>query len=344
MTIQYECTPEEISRAQSAIFRAGYNAANSKLKYWAIMLALLGLTGYRFYDEIIRTGQWGWVGVFVVIWLIALLILRNKSQRQQNSHKITTVTMSDDGLHFATANSNALIPWGDFSNSIDTPEFVLLKRRSGSSWHYIPTRAFNCAEFLEQFRTETRDRIEFFGRVALVKIMSPVAGLGDRQLSFTHNYLDCVDLTVASWITRGLLVLLAGGIASGIYKAETDDGAHVSWKAYVLLGTVCFSFICTICIIVQSWKLHSVYKKRKQPEWITIGPEGLSVSNGAGCESIDWNRLTHFKEGFRTFILWEKGLPLWLSIPKRACGDQSGVDAVRKTLSEKLRRSTWFMR
>ncbi len=39
MTFEYQLTPEEVSRAQSAVLRAGYGSVNSRCKFWTIILS-----------------------------------------------------------------------------------------------------------------------------------------------------------------------------------------------------------------------------------------------------------------------------------------------------------------
>jgi hypothetical protein len=349
LTTQYTLTPEEATRARSAAERASLRAENSPLKYWLIMAAATVLLGFRFYDQIIRTGDYLWVGIFLVAWVVIYLYIRNLSRaRKSAAMEPVTLEVRPDGLIFVTRQQREHLRWTAFKRTAETDEFFLLQQ--AAIWRFVPKRAFSVEQqawFGQLIREQTAYAALASSHVTAQQPQHhDLPDVSSAKVSFKLPYTlsDCLSIASASWITRGLILLLVLASLVGVAIAVFEDATAA--KPIAIGRSVAIVLIVPAAgsvIVLASWTARLRWAVRKQSGIsVHLFDQRILSSGPNGTEFIAWQSYDRFKETKRHFFVWKTLSRAYLVIPKRALAAPAQVDWLRAVLERTLQRSSWF--
>lgn len=122
------------------------------------------------------------------------------------------------------------------------------------------------------------------------------------------------------------LVIGAGFLGSGF----TGDGAY-----FVIAVFYCLAAYFGLPILQRAWLRRSAARLGEVS--MTIGDDGLHVSNALATSEVRWMAFRGYLENDNVFVIYEPGWPPRLrTLPKRAFPDDQSVERVRRILQSQL--------
>jgi hypothetical protein len=353
LTIRYTLSFQEAESGRRTAARAEMNAENSPIKYWLICLAACAILVFQVFNKVVREGGYVWLAIFVVSWVIVFTVLR-RSSRVRNEMAVQTVTLGlhSDGLSFASERVEQFLRWTAFRRVTETNEFFLLQRRDAAAWVVIPKRAFADDRQTAWFGQLLREQASFAVEIELPPLPGDAALSGSTGVPapgkcFTLRYTlsDCFRITVASWITRGLGLMMVGiyiAVFLGVMREERlphQGGANIKGMALAAIFPVLF---ITFVACVFAIRLRIAVAKRSDVTAF-LSEIGIAFQGRGSEEVLRWEAYDRFIEINGGFIVWKAFTRTYIFIPGRTLAAEADRVWMRSLLSQKLRRSIWFI-
>lgn len=153
ITIEFDHRLEEHQRARRLYYKKKSWLARAD-KVVAIFLAVFGLilvslVGLRWWSVI-------WFVLAPLEWFDVLsiepLMVRYMFKRSAKFHERTTLSFSEEGIHYKTPSIDSTIDWSLFTGLIEDEELFLLLYKAPRTYTIIPKRAFGSEEAKAEFR------------------------------------------------------------------------------------------------------------------------------------------------------------------------------------------------
>lgn len=244
------------------------------------------------------------------------------------------------GLLLASGRQKSSLRWEALRRIAETPEFFLLQH--AGSWYAVPKRAFSDSTQLDWFARMVRERIGgpsgMSGRQSRPHAQNPAA-----RISFPTQYTlaDCLDLVLASWLTRGIAILLLGTYVSVMVSVFREDSTSLNLTG-MIAGFVPMLLIGGVYVGVSALRLRRAANRQPNGS-VSLSDEGVLFADDAESQVRAWETYHYYKETRRNFIIWRRASRDYFIVPKTSVADASCQGWLRLLLEGRLRRSTWFM-
>jgi hypothetical protein len=323
----------------------------SKVLTWVVLLLLLAgvllVLYFRVQHEVASAYRPYVYAALFVFWLVAWVRIRRRRSRASAPAGIR-LAVSDDGLSIRGPGSEVHIPWSGFSRLLESPELFVLVDRPRTTLLVIPKRAFSSESWQDWFHTLATNGLNLADRPpAEAPPSSDMASTGGQpvNLRFRLRFRDYLDLTLASWFTRGFLAgMTTLMIGSFLYAASNPPpNAVFSGTQVFFMFALPFLLVMNLVLIsvasVRAWWVHS---RKAVPQELSLSPESIAFSNRDGSGNLPWSVYQYFKETRCSFILWNSRTSAWMMFPKRAFRSQEDMYKFIVLLSRHLQPSRWF--
>jgi hypothetical protein len=160
ITIEFDHRLDEHQRAWRLYYRKKSWFARAD-KVVAVFLALLGvitvsLVGVRWWSII-------WFVLAPLEWFNVLsiepLMVRYMFKRTAKFQERTTISFSDERIHYKTPSIDSTLDWSLFTGLIENDELFLLPYKAPRSYAILPKRAFATEQAQAEFRALVRRKL-----------------------------------------------------------------------------------------------------------------------------------------------------------------------------------------
>lgn len=347
LRLEYTCTSAEQSEAEELLILEQVGASkSSKLMSKAILFTLLILMMIGQYFKIYQI----WPGhpilcavAELLAFAIVYVIISRKSPNRRPTSQIELSTVS---MRINNSNGQGSVSWNAFNKVWETENLILLRHIDGVVYVF-PQRIFPDEESLEWFRGKSNAVISGSSSEEIMPAHTPIglAGPDDIVLQFRISYRDYMDRTLCSWRLRGMylliLVIFGGSFLSAALNPQPGAiFSPVQVFLYFLLPFLVFSAVFGFFIFTT----HDWFKHRQAitTQTVIVAEKGFMCESSMGHVAYSWDQPTSFKETRWSFLLWHPDTRFWLLLPKRAFKSSDSIDACRKILGSRAKRSTWF--
>ena len=153
-----------------------------------------------------------------------------------------------------------------------------------------------------------------------------------------------MDRVIASWRARAYMICVAVLVIGAFINVALEsrlNPAFTTAEMFPCVLPVMLVFVEFFVFLVV--RLETWYKERNTrcQQVIVLSNEGVSYTLFDGHGTTAWDARAHYKETRWSFMIWWRGTPAWLHLPKRTFVD-GDIDRCREILSEHAVRSTWF--
>lgn len=157
ITIEFDHRLDEHLRARRLYYRETSAFARAD-KVVAILLAVLGLV------SVSLVGPRWWSVIWFVLapleWFDLLsiepLVVRYMFKRSAKFQERTTLSFSEERIHYKTASIDSALAWSVFTGLVEDDELFLLPYRAPRTYAIVPKRAFASEEARAAFRALVR--------------------------------------------------------------------------------------------------------------------------------------------------------------------------------------------
>ncbi len=160
ITIEFDHRLDEHQRARRLYYKKKSSLARAD-KIVAIFLVVFGvasvwLAGLRWWSLI-------WFVLAPLEWFDLLsiepLILRYVFKRSAKFHERTTLSFSEERIHYKTPSIDSTLDWSLFTGLIEDDELFLLPYKAPRTYATIPKRSFASEEAKAEFRELVRKKV-----------------------------------------------------------------------------------------------------------------------------------------------------------------------------------------
>lgn len=349
LRLEYACTPAETSEAQELSIAPQFAHKSKWLTKLFLFIVLVGLMLGAYFQALqIAPNHPVYCGLSLIIVFVIVHFLR--SRKQSPTSNIVIITPAE--LKFNTPTGQVCFDWTAFDKQWESETLFVLRHRSQALIYVFPKRIFPDETALDWFRTVSSAGIST-GHVDSEQISSiekPVARFSPSEngitIQFKLGYRDYLDRALGSWVTRGIMLLLAAVMLIGFVSAslEPSPGAVYTtaevWCFFCLPFLIVFESVIFFVVATQMWLLH---RSALTTQTVTITEKGIMDESANGKSVLSWEQPTCYKETRKSFIVWWPGTQGWSLLPKRAFPSEVAINDCRKIMTEHSKRSTWFL-
>jgi hypothetical protein len=275
-----------------------------------------------------------------------LFVVYRRKRRKAAALPTTKLEISEEAFSVLGPHSSRVaIPWSAFSECVESHDLFVLVDRPKSSFFVVPKRAFPSESWLTWFREQaTSGPIQTRPSSSEPAALAPSTAAGRIRLSFRLGFRDYVDRTVASWLTRGICLVVAGALVGiSLYAAAHPPPRAVNSNTKVFFMFVCPFYLVLVTMVVlmssiRGWLAHRKYTGLQQ---VALSDVSVEFAGADGTGAVPWTSFKHYKETLWSFILWRG--PIWMLLPKRAFASEDDLCRCRELLDRHLQRSGWFV-
>jgi hypothetical protein len=255
------------------------------------------------------------------------------------------VEVSEKDFAILGPAAKVTMPWTAFSECLESTDlFVLLDRPKGMLI-VVPKRAFPSEESQTWFREQATSGLSqttpaWNELPALAPSTSP-----DRiTFRFQLGFRDYLDRTLASWLTWGMCLAVAGMfIGVSLYSAAHPPPQAVNSATKVFFVFMVPFFLVFVTMIVLIFSIHGWRSgaKYNAPQEIAVSEVAVDFASTTGSGTLPWSSFRQYKETLWSFIIWRGSH--WMLFPKRAFASWDDLNRCRELLDRHLQRSRWFL-
>lgn len=344
LRLEYTCTPAELEEAQNLVIRQRVGGGSGWLAMVVLLLALAAvlLALYLAVEPKYRPYVFG---LLLVTWVIATLRQRHKRRKPRSP---MSVELTDHDIRITSSSGRAILPWSAVSEFVESDSLFVLTDRTSTVLFAFPKRAFPDQRSCEWFRAaatsapavspEQPDHGE--------PVPGPRPKAGTVTLDFRLRYRDYLDRSLASWFTRGLMVLfgamIVGAFLAAMRKPVPNPGFS-GWQVFLFFTVPFLALMETMVVFVAATHDWLAHRRHLVTQTVTLSELGLSYRSVGGDTTTVWETPTCYKETPWSFIVWWPGTRAWLQLPKRAFPSVNEIGRCREILAMHAKQSTWYL-
>jgi hypothetical protein len=282
-----------------------------------------------------------WFGIFIAVWFVLFVAMRGD---RKPAPQPATADITAQGLRLTTAGTELDHAWSAFSQLVESQNLFVLVDRTKTVLIALPKRAFPNPSSQDWFRSIVDTALAQTPQTP--SQLPPFAPDPDEiTLQFRYTYRDYLNYTLATWLTRAVMLGVLGVITCVIinaYLRPVPNAVHSTGAVLLMMSPF---FLLLFCMPSLIFSIRTWFAVRGQltEQSVTLGEEGVTMTEPTGDTHVDWPNLRFYKETRRLFILWNSPRAAALMFPKRAILSPADLGKLRALLDKHLRKSTWLL-
>jgi hypothetical protein len=347
LQIEYSCTEVEMKEAQAFHLRQHYGRGSqwrARLVIFGLVAIAIGVEALRFFTEIAPRDRVRFLLLLLLVFAIVIPALRIlKRLTRHRTRPLVRLEASEHQVVFTTEHGRNAIQWSAFGQCIESPNLFVLLDRPKRVLFAVPKRAFPDEAARNWFRAQaTQPQSVAAGASDATLTPGRFVTGGGVGLTLRLNYRDCVDRTITSWRTKGMILFVFALMAVILLIQPTPPDAVNSRSKTILIMLPILVGIMLVVIPAVAFLSWRSEKKHLAPTQIVLSGDGIAYTSQDGTGQVAWSALKYYLEGHWSFYVWNPRGLVWFMFPKRAFAAPSDLAQCRALLQANLMPSRWF--